>query len=470
MREISQKQVIRKIKVINSHWESGDVDLDIKRKNKRKYFDLFFPLVQAKVQRAVVLMGPRRVGKTVLLWQTIQKLIVGGVSPKSIMYVSLDDPIFLPFSLEDLLDLYKEIFSVSDLSERVIIFDEIQYLKNWDVQLKVLVDNYKQTKFIASGSAAAALNRKSKESGAGRFTDFMLPPLTFYEYLDLLKKVNSFFDLRDKQEILRTWNIDGLNQEFIKYLNYGGFPEAVFSEEVQYDPQRYIQSDIIDKVLLRDLPSLYGIHDIQELNRLFYALAYQTGNEVSLEKLSQSSGVAKNTIKKYLEYLEAAFLIRKVKRMDDSGKRFQRENFFKVYLTNPSMYTALYGPVSEDDSLTLGSLVETAIFSQWMHNPQVMDRIFYARWKGGKGEVDLVRLASNFKIIECLEVKWSDQTNTLKNLIQFCTNCNLKTALITTKTGEQESKVINGINLNFWASSVYCFVVGYLIIQGKSIT
>ena len=58
-------------------------------------------------------------------------------------------------------------------------------MKGWEVNLKSLVDTYPMVKFIASGSAAAELKRKSDESGAGRFTDFSLPPLTFYEYIHL---------------------------------------------------------------------------------------------------------------------------------------------------------------------------------------------------------------------------------------------------------------------------------------------
>ena len=118
-----------------------------------------------------------------------------------------------------------------------------------------------------------------------------------------------------------------------------GFPEAVFNEEIRKNPQRFIRSDILDKVLLRDLPSLYGITDTQELNRLFTALAFQTGNEVSYENLSKNSGIAKNTIKRYLEYLEAAFLIKKVNKINYKAKKFKREFHFKVYLTNSSLYT-----------------------------------------------------------------------------------------------------------------------------------
>ena len=64
-------------------------------------------------------------------------------------------------------------------------FDEVQYLKEWENYLKTMVDSYHDTKFVVSGSAAAALMRKSQESGAGRFTDFVLPPLTFAEFIDM---------------------------------------------------------------------------------------------------------------------------------------------------------------------------------------------------------------------------------------------------------------------------------------------
>jgi predicted AAA+ superfamily ATPase len=101
----------------------------------------------------------------------------------------------------------------------------------------------------------------------------------------------------------------------------------------------------VDKVLLRDLPSLYGIKDVQELNSLFTTIAFNTANEFSCETLSVQSGVDKKTIKIYIEYLEAAFLIKKIQRVDQSGKRFEREISFKLYLTNPSLFTALFAPI-----------------------------------------------------------------------------------------------------------------------------
>ena len=469
MREISTDQVKKVIEQFNPHWKSGTIESEIRKFKKRRYFDLFFPLVTAKVKRAVVLMGPRRVGKTVLLWQTLQELLKKKNIKKKLLFLSLDAPLLSSFSLEELLDLYREIFSLKTLKGRVIIFDEIQYLKNWDIQLKVLVDNHPQTKFIASGSAAGALKRKSQESGAGRFTDFLLPPLTFFEYLELLGLSGSFYKIsKAGKPGLKKGSIENLNREFINYINYGGFPEAIFNKEIQKDPQRFIRSDIIDKVLLRDLPSLYGIRDTQELNRLFATLAYQTGNEISLEGLSQSSGVDKNTLKKYIEYLETAFLIRTVKRVDFSGKRFKRENFFKVYLSNPSMYSAIYGSVPKEDTETLGSLVETAIFCQY-HQPLFANRIFYARGKGGREEIDFVFMNERLKVFDALEVKWSDRHvsdhRKVKALVDFCHRNGLERGMTTTKRNSRDYKIENK-TIFFIPAAWYCLRISWSLIAG----
>ena len=108
---------------------------------------------------------------------------------------------------------------------------------------------------------------------------------------------------------------------------------------MQEDPGQFVRQDIVDKVLLRDLPSLYGISDVQELNSLFTMIAYHSGMEFSYESMAKESGVKKDIIRKYIQYLESAFLIKIVTRTDDTAKRFQRQTTFKIYLTNPSSRT-----------------------------------------------------------------------------------------------------------------------------------
>jgi uncharacterized protein len=465
MQQIPKEQVVRRIQTENCWWtDPYQISPDYVSFRRRAYFKLLFPLVRTLLpKRAVLLMGPRRVGKTVLMHQIIQQLMAEGASPNHICYFSVDHPIFNGLGLENLLELFAEAANITLTSDKqiYILYDEIQYLKDWEVHLKNLVDRYSNIKFLASGSSAAALKLKSTESGAGRFTDFLLPPLTFHEYLDLLGQ-NDLIEIEG--DLNKARDITELNKYFLQYLNFGGYPEVMFSDTIQSNPGRFIKSDIIDRVLLRDLPSLYGIQDIQELNYLFTTLAFNTANEVSLENLSQSSGVAKNTIKRYIEYLEAAFLIKLVHRIDRNARHFQRANFFKVYLTNPSMWSALFEVLKSDDPV-LGYLAETAIFSQWFHNTSPR---YYARWDGG--EVDVVGLDRTQKAMWALEVKWSDQyapkPSKLKSLLSFCTANKLSNATVTTRS-DHRTFLYRGINLRFIPTSVYCWTVGYNIVKSR---
>jgi predicted AAA+ superfamily ATPase len=472
MFEISETEINARLKFDNPWWLSiSGTEERYKKLPKRFYFKPFFELLSEKeINRAVVLMGPRRVGKTVMVFHAIQELIDGGIPSRNILYLSLETPIYTGLALERIINLFILNFKHERSSELFIFFDEIQYLKDWEIHLKSLVDSYPTYKFVATGSAAAALRMKSKESGAGRFTDFLLPSLTFSEYLTFINRSEELILEKEDDE----WggysakNIEELNKEFINYLNYGGYPEAVFSEKIKTESSQFIKSDIIDKVLLRDLPSLYGIDDIQELNRLFTTVAYNTGQEVSLEELSMSSGVAKNTIKKYLEYLEAAFLIKKVTRVDETARKFKRATSFKVYLTNPSMRAALFGFI-EADSQAMGALTETAIYSQWLHSDTI-NNLRYARWK--KGEIDIVYIdPKDQKPLWVVEVKWSDAPienhHLLENIIYFMDQHKIEnTPLITTRT-QSANIFYKEINFEMIPSSEYAFLLGKNILNLK---
>ena len=468
MREISSEQRRMRMRAENPWWEGGDIRADYRGLNPRAYFERFARLVEETgVHRAVVLMGPRRVGKTVLLHHVIARLLAGGeYGSRDIGYISLDHPLNTRLSIEEAAD---EIRRASDNPDgpRVLILDEIQYLADWERHLKAFVDTHPGVKCVVSGSAAAALRLKSMESGAGRFTDFLLPPLTFHEYLDL-RGVGGLVECRPRHEEpdkhdYRTDDLVGLNRHFVDYLNFGGYPEAVSSAAVRSDPARYIGADIVDKVLLRDLPSLYGIQDVQELNALFMTLAYNTAGELSLDALSQQSGVSKPTIRRYLEYLEAAFLIKVVHRVDQNARRFKRATRFKVYVTTPALRCALFGPVAEDDA-EMGQLAETAVFAQWFHTDD-LHRLYYGRWR--KSEVDIVYLGSGFRQepIWCVEVKWSDRPPShpeeLSGVFTLANRYPAISASVTTRTIEARSDSWPGEKpLKFTPTSLYCYAVG----------
>jgi hypothetical protein len=159
--------------------------------------------------------------------------------------------------------------------------------------------------------------------------------------------------------------------------------------------------------------------------------------------------------------LESAFLIKKISRLNQTANKLKRETTFKLYLTNPSMRTALFGAIKEDDKF-MGNMVENAIFSQIMHLDYI-DRTFYANWK--KGEVDLViknKELTGFD--EICEIKWSNRyiknQNDLDGLIYFYyknikkmanPNCSIFT------TTKNKYCFMNNLNIRFVENCIYCF-------------
>jgi uncharacterized protein len=459
MLEISEDDIRQRIERDNPWWGNPQFVIREAAFPRRVYFDPFKALaLNLGVQRAAVLLGPRRVGKTVMLRQLVHDAIASGTDARSIMYASVDTPIYSRVPLEKFFE-----FLPAKTGNGLVIFDEIQYLKNWETHLKDLVDNHPGTKFVVSGSAAAALKLKSSESGAGRFSDFMLPPLTFYEFLCFTKDDERLVEWNASTRDHKLLDVNELNAKFIDYLNYGGYPEAVLNPEIRANADQFIRSDIIDKVLLKDLPSLYGIAQIPELNRLFSVLAYNAGNEVSLDNIAKTSGISKPTIARYIEYLENAFLIIKLTTVDDNCKTLKRERNFKVYLNNPSMRAALFAPVKADEPDKIGHLAESAIFSQWQHSP-ASRQLRYARWREG-GEVDIVYLGSDEKPLWIGEIKWSDridghfseQVAGLETLLG--NHPNIKDAFITTRTINGQNTLM-GRPLQIRPSAFYCYIVG----------
>lgn len=474
---IPTEKIIERLRYENPWWKTKEVPKTYSSMSKRLYFDLFYPFVlERSIKRAVVLMGPRRVGKTVMLFHCIEELLKEGINPHKLFFIGIDNPIYVNLSLEDILTLCKKSLALENLNGCYVFFDEIQYLKDWERHLKVLVDSYPEIKFIVSGSAAAALKWHSTESGAGRFTDFLLPPLTFQEYIHLKKLDHLIYQgniqYGDKEvEYCLTHDTKELNKEFIHYLNFGGYPEVVLSDKIQSDMGRYVKNDIVDKVLLRDLPSLYGIKDVQELNRFFTYIAYNTGNEFSYEKMSKDSGIQKDTLKKYLEYLEAAFLIKVLHKVGINAKRLKRITSFKVYLTNSSLRTALFSPIIETDE-EMGNMVETAILSQWMHREQL--DLTYARWKDGRkqGEVDLVLVDDKvYKPVWGVEIKWSNRffvkPQELKSLISFCEENKFQSALATS-IDQIGIKEVQGLKFTFIPASIYAYNIGEITLRLKT--
>ncbi len=464
MKTISDQQVIEQIRRQSPWWDGlGGIEPVVANYRRRDYLAPVLALVRdSSLRRAVVLMGPRRVGKTILIQHLIHDLMTSGIAPARIAYVAVDHPVLHGQSLESFVQLIERASPVTAGAERYLFFDEIQYLRDWQQHLKVLVDTRPDLRILVSGSAAAALSRQSRESGAGRFTDFLLPPLTFAEYLSLIQAEPAMRQTGENE--YRLIDIDRLNRQFVDYVNYGGYPELALSPEARGNPGRFVRSDIVEKVLLRDLPTLYGITQIQELNALFTLLCYNTGEEVSLDNLSQACGMTKPTVTRYIEFLEAAFLLKRVFRVDQSGRRYQRERSFKIFLSNPAIRTGLYGPVESDQDV-FGHLAETALFAQRFHEDTPLN---YAGWSGA--EVDMVELSPALKAVAATEIKWNDRyferPADLVGLLKFCRSNGLAEGWCSTRTRFGERRV-GEVEIVYWPTAALAFHFGQRAVRGR---
>lgn len=467
MTNFPEEQILKRMVVDNPWWSNGGILDDFDSMTPRMFLQPFVELVTSLPKgRSVILLGPRRVGKTVMMYHTIKSLLSSGVAARRIMYLTVDAPLYSGMTLEDMVDSLLKA-SKFDGNEKgyYVFFDEIQYLKDWETHLKVLCDSRPHIRFIASGSAAAALKMKSMESGAGRFTNFSLPPLLFCEYLAMVgdnslvvpANVDWFGKTSKGYDVV---NIEKLNKRFVDYINFGGYPEVVSSMQLRKNPGRYIKEDIVDKVLLKDLPGLYGIHDTRELYRLFIHIVFRSGEEFSYEDLSKESGIRKETIRKYIDYMESAFLIKVLHKIDENARRFQRVTTFKIYITNPSLFAAVFSPLTPTDKV-FNHLVETAVFCQLTYS-----ELYFANWKKGRtsGEVDFIRLnVLTQKPDRTVEIKWSNRyysnPSELKSLLSFMEANKLPRAVVTSvsETGKREMECGT---LHFVPTALYAYCKG----------
>lgn len=446
----------------NPWWRTGQIDPARKKLQPREFLGQIKDLLTStNLRRAFVLMGMRRVGKTVLMHHLIAKLLDDGVAGKRITYISLSNNLLKGISLYALLELIEE-ENPEVKKPRYLFIDEIQYYADWQVDLKNLVDFRTDLRILVSGSAAAALKRKSNESGAGRFTSFLLPPLTFYEYLALVKKKQSPL-VEQEPNTYRLKDMDRLNQCFIEYVKFGGYPELALLP-VYEEQAGSVLTEIVEKVLSDDLPSLYGIDDTEALIDVFTKVTLNAAREVSPMELAQTIGISKLTLKKYLKFLETAFMVRRCNRLHQDGRRLQKDRYFKVYLSNTAMYTALVGPISEQDS-QFGFLVETAVFAQRFNE---RPKLYYARWGSQNYEVDLIELAE-LRPANALEIKWSDRyarnKQHLEGICKFAKDHKLTQVYISTRSKFDEL-TIDGVKVLLRPTALLAYHFGIRSIRG----
>jgi len=367
----SKESILKVLTAFNPWWKSGAVNPKMSKTYKRFAFhEAMKRLDQADIRRTVVLTGTRRVGKTTIQYQMIEALLGRGIAPQKIVFISLDHPMLKLSGINEVLECYHE--NIYAEQDAYYFFDEIQYAQDWDKWLKYIYDNQPDTNVVATGSASPALIKGNQESGAGRWTVIQVPTLSFYEYCELLNldrpelpktfKATHMLQMTRQDQARIMLQLSKVQNHFNRYLQVGGFPELALADN-DIMAQQVMREDVVDKVLKRDLPSLYNIRNATELERIFLYLCNVSSEIVSIDAIAKElSGVSRPTVENYVQYLESANLIYQSWPVDMAGKRVLKAKP-KIYIADAAIRNA----VLMDDSLLtdpveMGKIVETAVY------------------------------------------------------------------------------------------------------------
>lgn len=439
---ISRDSILKVLTGYNPWWKTGTVNPKMTKTYKRFAFHEAMKRLKDKdIRRTVVLTGTRRVGKTTIQYQMIEALLLSGVAPQKIVFISMDHPMLKLSQLQDVLECYHEnIYAGQDV---YYFFDEVQYAQNWDLWLKTIYDIQPDTRVVATGSASPALMKGSRESGAGRWTVIQVPTLSFYEYCELLEvdrpdipadlKVTSLLRKTqiDRRQIML--QLTKIQNHFMRYLQVGGFPELALADN-DLMAQQIMREDVVDKVLKRDIPSLYNVRNATELERIFLYLCNVSSQLVSIEAIAKElGGVSRTTVLNYIQYLESANLIYLSRPVGMAGKQMLKARP-KIYIADAAIRNAvLMDDTIMTDPVGMGKVVETAVYKHVaaFYYP-VATSIGYFRGGRKNKEIDIVVEYRNSKKI-LIEVKYREGAPVADNsaIVELCEEASA--AIIVTK-------------------------------------
>ncbi|MDP2906180.1 MAG: ATP-binding protein [Candidatus Omnitrophota bacterium] len=384
-------------KETNPWWK--EADFAVKSYRERKVYAKIEKFL--KLPQIIALVGLRRTGKTTLMLK-IAESYLRRIPASNVLYFSFDD--FSGLDLEDLMAAYKEIFPQIDLrsGEYLFCFDEAQKLDGWQDKLKRLYDTYKNIKIIISGSESLFIRKGIKETLGGRIFEFRVSQLNFSEYLQFIGK-QKFIEnpLLYKEDLLRQYRF---------FLKTNGFPElaAVRDNSVIH---KYLKESVMDKILFKDIPQLFKVRDPGVLGEILDIIIYSPGQIIDMTKLAKELSLSRQVVSSYLDYLEKAFLIKKLYNFSKNLRKQKR--------ALKKFYPAIVFPEIVEEKFPL-----------CFENHLIWELGAHFFWRDAyKNEVDAV-LADKNKKITAVEIKTGEID--LKSVNSFMEKYKLSKGLVIT--------------------------------------
>ncbi|MDR1196913.1 MAG: ATP-binding protein [Candidatus Nomurabacteria bacterium] len=355
---------------------------------------------------ALVITGPRRVGKTTTL-----KWLLEQTRSQNKLFLDLenlaDRAIFEATDYNDVIDALQARGLKTD-DKIYLAIDEIQFLPNVTSVIKYLYDHY-DIKFYLSGSSSYYLKNHFSESMSGRKFIFELLPLSFQEYLDFrgVKYRLPELELTDKPSF-NTQAYGELSNEYDTFIEYGGFPEVVLADSTEV--KQRLLTEIYSTYINQDALILSDFKSTTDLRKIVALLAVRIGNRVNVSELSDITGLSRETVSNYIEFLTQTYLIRSAPVISTS-QSVRVRNLKKLYFVDN-------GIASVNAELSSGQKFENAIAAQLSRYGELN------YYDNNKQEVDFI-VRTPDKNLFAVEVK-ETPTSTDQRSLDFVVKSKLK--------------------------------------------
>ncbi len=324
----------------NPWWSVGEVPSSLTGEERKITKEIFSWLGKRKIK---VILGPRRAGKTTVMYQLISKIVKK--DPLKAVYVNFEDP-----ELQDagFKKVYEEAKKIGG-KKAFIFFDEIQNIKDWDKYLRSIHDRRDPVDLIISGSTMAMLGKEVQKRIAGRTVSFKVYPFSLLEASEI-RGINPF-DPREEEAFL------GLVKEL---FTTGSYPE-IFLEK-NPNVKKKLLVEYYEGIVSRDVAAAHDLdlHLAEEISRY---LLRNAGSLVSINKLSKLFKIAFHTTEKYLNALKDSMIMFEVRRYSHSIRE-QLAFHRKVYPIDLGLRWAVSKGPSPDLGKCFESLIGIELFKQ----------------------------------------------------------------------------------------------------------
>jgi len=345
----------------------------------------------------LILSGARQVGKTSILYQLIDRLLRSErAMPDHIYYFNLDLAGISEF-LEDQAGFLR--FLNAGEEHKIYVFiDEVQRLPDPGIFIKAIQDLRLPLKFILTGSSSLDIRTKTHEALTGRKQVFHIDPLSFSEYIKTIHELSSLPVLDRRNYSLY---LGMLNDALRKYTSYGGYPALVLTEEHEKKVLRL--NEIFSSYLEKDIAGFLKVDNVNAFRKLVTFLAVQQGGLVNIQELATTLGLHRDTVSKYIYYLEETYVIKRLTPFF-SNPRTELSKMPKLYFADAGLRNLAIGAMSNDLTVRAdtGQILEGVIVSYVLNNCDLSQRVNYWRTKSG-AEVDIVISEAN--PLQSIEVK-----------------------------------------------------------------